>query len=57
MDDRIELFNNPEIKEVAVPFLTTKSDLLFFADFGTNPDVWPNTSIGEYYNKKIYLIP
>ena len=57
MDARFELYHNDELDVVAVPFLTVKSDLLFFADFGLNPDAWPNTSIGEYYQKRIYLVP
>ena len=57
MDARFELYNSDELQVVAVPSLKVRSELLFFADLGTDPKVWPNTSISEYYRKSIYLIP
>ena len=57
MDARFELYNDEELSVVAVPSLKVKSELLFFADLGTDPKVWPNTSISEYYRKDIYLVP
>lgn len=54
MDYRFELFNDDTLEEVAVPSLCVNSEILFFADFGKDPNAWPNTSIGEYYNKRIW---
>lgn len=54
MDNRIWLFNQNDIKEVQLPRLTPGS-VLYFADLGTDPNAWPNTSIEEYYGKTIYI--
>ena len=54
LDARYLIFNDPNIEEAPVEELNTDS-ILFFDDFGTNPDVWPNTSISSYYGKKIYI--
>lgn len=54
MDNRIWLFNQNDIKEVKLPRLTPGS-ILYFADLGTDPNAWPNTSIEEYYGKTIYI--
>ena len=53
---RLMKYYDENLKVVAVSELETKSKILFFADLNENPNTWPNTSIGEYYNKQIYLI-
>ena len=54
VDSRYKIFNNPEIKEASVPPIKSNS-MLFFADVGKDPNVWPNTSISMYYGKQIYV--
>ena len=55
MDARFSLYNDVSLSDVPIKPLTVKSELLFFADFGYDADQWPNTSIGAYYHKRIYL--
>lgn len=56
IDERTKTYNDSSLNEVGVYPLKTISELLFFSDIGPNPNIWPNTSISEYYNKTIYLI-
>ena len=53
MRSRIKLYNGKK-KIVQVDKIRTTS-ILFFRDVTDNPDVWPNTSLRNYYNKTIYL--
>lgn len=55
MEERIELYNDPSLTEVAVKPIEKKPSLFFMIDVGTDPEVWPNTSISNYYGKSIYL--
>ncbi len=56
MDERFARFNDESLTEVQVRPLGVKSELLFFAEIGEDPEVWPGTSISEYYGKPIYLV-
>lgn len=56
-DARIEKFNDPNLTEVGVSPIRNRSYLLFRKELPVDPNEWPNNSMGEYYNKKIYLIP
>lgn len=54
IDARFEIYHDPEITEAKVSPIVTGS-ILFFSDIGTDPGVWPNTSISRYYGKPIWL--
>ncbi len=56
MDARFALYHDETLSEVGVKPVETES-ILFLGDFGYDPNVWPNTSIGRYYGKPIYLVP
>ncbi len=53
IDERIKLYKSDK-EEVRVDKIETKS-VLFFSDITDDPNVWPNTSLGKYYNKSISL--
>ena len=55
MDARFEMYNDPDLTLIAVEPITAKSELLFHNDIGTDPDIWPNNIMGDYYGKEIYL--
>ena len=55
MDDRIRQYTDEARQTVVVHPLENRSELLFFADVGSDPAVWPNTSISDYYGKTIYM--
>ena len=55
-DARNALFNDPALTEVGVKPIQNRSYLLFRKELPTDPNEWPNDSMGKYYNKKIYLI-
>lgn len=56
MDSRIEKYNDKNIKDVEVEELKNKSQLLFFSDLETDPNIWPNVDIARYYDKeKVYI--
>lgn len=43
-------------KEVVLPVIRTKPEMLFFSEIADSPEVWPNTDIGKYYDlEKVYL--
>lgn len=56
LDARFEIYHDSTVNEAKIKPLTTNS-ILFFSDIGTDPNVWPNTSISEYYGKPIYIVP
>jgi len=58
MDDRIAQYKDDTLVEVAVAPMQNPSDLLLWGEVQEDPDVWPNTSVGNWYGgKKIYLLP
>lgn len=56
MDSRFEIYKDKTLTEAQIKPLKTKS-ILFLGDIGKNPNIWPNTSLSEYYEKKIYIVP
>jgi len=55
MDARIEKYKDDSLEEVVVKPLENFPELLFMYDLGAYPESWPNTSIGSYYGKEIYV--
>ena len=53
MDERFAAYHDETLSEVVVEPIRFKSRLLFLGDLETDPDIWPNTSIGTYYGKSI----
>lgn len=53
VDQRIEMYKG-DMYEISVSPIQNRC-ILYFSDIGCDPDVWPNTSISKYYNKRIYL--
>lgn len=51
MKNRIQLYNNEELKDVEVEKLTVKPYLLFFDDITTNENDWRNVALSRYYKK------
>ena len=48
---RLELYTDPEIRQVEVSALTTLPHVLYFDDITPDPTDWRNTAIAAYYNK------
>lgn len=57
MDDRIAMYKDETMVEIGVAPIENQSILLCGKELSEDPDEWPNSSMGEWYNKKIYLIP
>lgn len=55
MDERIALYNDTSLEEVILCPIKNKNSLLFFADAGDDPNIWPSTSISRYYGKRIWV--
>lgn len=51
MDERIARFRGPE-NTIVVPPIKNQTSILFFSDITSDPEIWPNNSIGEYYGGK-----
>lgn len=51
---RFQLCNDKNLSELQLEPITRET-ILFFSDLGDNPNSWPNTSMGEYYNKKLII--
>lgn len=47
--------NDVKSNPVRAAIELTTGSILFFSDIGTDPGVWPNTSISRYYGKPIYI--
>lgn len=57
LDSRYLAYIDPSVKEVAVAPLSVMPELLFHLDLETDPDLWPNAAVAQYYQKdKVYII-
>ena len=52
MDSKIEKYKDDSIKVLAISPIKVKSKLLFFPNINSDPNIWPNTSLAEYYGKE-----
>lgn len=55
MDARVARYTDGSLAEVAVEPLENRPYMLYLSDVTMDADVWPNTSISEYFGKPIYL--
>lgn len=57
MDQRIMLYNDESLTDIVVSPIKTESDLFSAMDITEDPFTWPNTSLYNYYGKRIALEP
>ena len=57
MDQRITLYNDESLTDIVVYPIKTESDLFSEMDITEDPFTWPNTSLYNYYGKRVALEP
>ena len=57
MDARIASYQNPEVTELFLAPLSEKASasVLYFTEYTTDANAWPNFTIANYYGKRVYL--
>ena len=48
---RLEVLNDPDVKDAALRDFPKKPYLLYVLDISEDPNEWPNTSVSDYYQK------
>lgn len=54
--ERLEMYNNPDIKDVKVKVLNTYPKTIFFNELRDIPNIWPNTCVEKFYNKNSVVL-
>ena len=58
MDRRMELYEDPTVRDVYLTPIVSRPDLLFVWDNNADPENWDNTAISSFYEKdSVRLVP